>query len=184
MDSKEAYKIITSSSEITDDWKIIIHDKNVEIISFNLSFSKYISFERYVKKYSDFNEDMNLIGEYYFSSIGFISQEDYFLAEDILSTDKIKNKDLKYGYKYLGIDGKEYTYIDNLNIKSIDIDFENLLFTKGIKKGIFQFFVIDSLFDTKLIQINSKKVIKELYFDDNIRKIEKSMFNRNKAFLY
>ena len=65
------------------------------------------------------HEIKNIERPYYFTSIGLVDQETFFLAEDIMENlTFIKKKDLNIDSIYKSIQGKEYLFIGDLTINT------------------------------------------------------------------
>ena len=65
-------------------------------------------------EYKEFPENMCLC------SIGLVSEEDFYLAEDIIkSFTKVREKDLVFEEKYRAINNKEYIFIGNSKLREV-----------------------------------------------------------------
>ena len=186
MDYKLAHKIINSRtpvSELSNNWAFNIEDKQVKVYSeFDFFHTSFVSF---VKNYIDKLriEDNKIIGEYRHSSVGFISEEDYFYAQDLLSENRIKFSELIDNNIYQGNNGKKYIYKKTPEIYLIDFDTSTRTFSKKIEKT--SFFLIEYNEENELvktIRLNSVKLIKEIgvYGSDTNNFLNKEILSKIK----
>ena len=100
----------------TDKSKYFIRMK---VKQFNKEFNKY-ELEEITADKDNQTEKYKIISTDMMTAKGIVSEDDYFLAEDIMNEQKtIKKKDLIQGDKYLGINGEEYIYLGNLYFTNI-----------------------------------------------------------------
>ena len=123
----ETYPLLAS------DWVFDKIDNSIFIISKTMNGCiDSISFSGYIEKYI-YNEsltviDNTLIGNYYYTSVGFVSDEDFYLAEDILEQYNIRipKSELLENYIYLSDKGKKYIYLGSFEIETITHEEDNL----------------------------------------------------------
>jgi len=175
--AKEIYKsFIRNNEKITPvlsmNWKIKTDGTLVRIYSEELDKTfTLISKDSFIDKYllnRDYNIENEIIkGSYFYTSVGLISEEDYYEAEDIIEKNKksIREIDLEKGHVYKSDKGFEYIYIGALDILLIE------------RKGVIyekEFFKTDSfLYDRekeKVVNKSSIKLVKEI--EENIFPIE------------
>ena len=185
MNQKKAHQIVKSSkgvSEISSNWKIEMKEKFVFISSDLFDSGYYVSFDFFAKKI--FNkipiEDNKLIGEYRFSSTGFITEDEYLLAQDLTKSKKIKRKDLKYGHIYLSSNGSKYIYLKNTKIKNFDVSPD---FTKIRRKEnpFSQFFVAKLSDNDSIMYLSLEKnirLIEDLGKHNDLDYVEHEIFRR------
>ena len=154
---------------LASDWEFILEDESVYLISKENNVKYYFSsINTYAKMYmfGVFKDDIlnnKLKKSAYFTSIGFVSVDDFFLAEDMLENSQfIPRKDLLLNKVYLTDKGKEYLYI-NISEKNIFMKEYNLISKENKSWNAF----ID-LSTSKIIKGVSLKFIdmidKEIYF--------------------
>jgi len=168
------------------DWEFILKKDTVYIIS-EQNNVEYIfsSLNNYSREYvfgpfKNIVKDNKLIDGAYFTSIGFVSAEDFFLAEDILENiKKIKLSEMKEGHIYLSDKGKEYLFIKEEIQTNTYVKDNN--FTHFRKKRIQRENTLYDITFRKYVKFNSVKLIKEVNrdFNDNIiyKPIEDSYYS-------
>jgi len=140
-----------------DDNKIVLISGD-DIIQ-TLTYEKFIEDYLYNEDYSltKENTDFILNGSYYFTSVGLVTENDFFLAEDIQEryTKGIKKKDLEVNSIYFSNKGKEYLYLGGFQIKNI-IKEDNKL----IKNTILTEEYLYDLSKGEVVKKNSVKLVK------------------------
>ena len=175
MNYKKAHKIIKSKKGIsiaTNDWMFIKEADYMLIFSVSLDFRSGVSFSEFLDHYvlsGKFNiKDNLIIGEYLYSSIGLITQDDYFLAEDLIQNSEfIPFKELESNYFYRANNGKTYLYVNNIGSKLLSF---NKLTGDFFKEDEYMNYLIEMKGDTfgKIIKYRSdiKLIEKKECFDD------------------
>jgi len=113
-----------SSSEIeliktTIDKKVkyyywIHHHEDDRIIAKMMSKKKYNSYD-IKEKHNNIMTKKRIEEKMFLTSIGLVSEEDFYLAEDIMENTKfLKKKDLEIDSVYLDVKGREFLYTGNL----------------------------------------------------------------------
>jgi len=112
------------SNYITDDWVITTLDNKArEISSEKLDTVFFLNRADFKNLEYKFQEGAMQT----MSKLGFISQDDYFLAEDTISIaegNQIKTRQLETMNVYENIDGKQYFILKNENLISTRVSFE------------------------------------------------------------
>lgn len=149
MNYKKAHKIINSNyntSNNTDDWYIIKEDDKLFLTSYKEGIKEPLTNNKFVSYYLfDFiiSSEGFIEGDLRLTSMGLVSEEEYQTAIDMTSS-SLEQYQLRNQYIYSGTNGKEYIYIDNLEIillyfnKDIDVLFretKNISFLVEIRKN-------------------------------------------------
>jgi len=149
------------SNYITDDWAIKILDNGVRVISSeNLNTAFLLNKVDFNNLEYDFQEGaLQTI-----SKIGFVSQDEYFLAEDtiaIAEENQIKTRQLEPINVYKNIDGKEYFILKKENLISTNLCFGGKIrIEKSSLYGIHQSVEPDFNFFTK------RRITTSIYSED------------------
>lgn len=185
MNQKRAHKIIKSSkgvSEISSTWKIEVLENSVFISNEFFNSGYYVTFDFFMKKI--FNkviiEDNKVIGEYRFSSVGFITEDEYLFAQDLVQSKKIKRVNLEYGHIYLSSNGSRYVYLKNTDIQNFEVS-EDYQTIRRLKNPFSYFFLAKLRDDNSIEYISMEKSIRliehlEAYPDFDI--LEEQVFRR------
>ena len=181
MHIKEARNItrnfIRNGNEFTpvlaSDWKMSF-DRILTIYSDIEQTSFSIRSDNLIKEYllnSNFNVKNDLIiGNYYHTSVGLVSEDDFYLAETTIEQNliKFKKEDLEIGKNYLSDKGVSYLYLGILEVKVIELC-DSLLEKDFLKTPE----LLWDIRNKKCIKLSSIKIIKEfeqiLNFDLEIK---------------
>jgi len=155
---------------LSSDWEFSIVCNKVCIGSniLDLNIPSYCSLEEYALSYAFNNlyklEDNVIKGNYYLTSIGLVTEEEYFEAEDLIEryNTKIAKNELIVGNQYLSNKGKKYLYLGDLDLLSIVRD-QNKLNKKILSSDPICYDVLES----KLVYLSSLKLIENIGELDN-----------------
>jgi len=104
--------------------------KQFNKLTYNINNTKFFELNErfnFNHPFLDFSQDVfEIIGFYAFTSVGLISEEAFYLAEDIKEQQRvIKNNSLEIGIIYESNTGKEYIYIGEIRITSGEEEIHN-----------------------------------------------------------
>jgi len=152
---------------IATDWEFILEDESVYLVSDENHLKYYFSsLNTYSKMYlfGPFKHDINdnkLLESSYYTSCGFVSEDDFFLAEDVISQNiKFKLSQMNNRNLYLSDNGKEYLYIFEYKLEIIK---ERFITTgKIIKERFINKNVLYDISNRKFIKFSSVNIITDL----------------------
>lgn len=151
----------TREPQYSTDWTFYVGDTGVhlksEILGYDDFFSSHESFSKEIALNSDYVLFNNsLAGVYYLTSVGFISEQKFYEAQEFieLNTKKFKKEDLEPGEIYIISKGKEVIIIGELTLRYINNE-------KGLlsKKTEDTDFLLFSLEENRYIKLLSVKLV-------------------------
>ena len=175
MEYEIAHKIIKSKNGISftaTDWKFIKEGQNILIFSELLGFTTTISSSLFLDYYIlpnrfTFNGG-SIVGEFLYSSVGLITEEEYYLAEDLIKNGfSIPLKDLEANYIYKANNGKSYIYVHDVGSKLLSFNKVTGDFYKEDEDINYLIEIKDDIFGRVIkYRPEIKLLSKEEFFDD------------------
>ena len=150
------------SPVLAGDWEFIQLEGRVYIQSemqtkrFYLTNSElFLSNYIFSKKYKI--NDTKLEGNYFYTSVGLVTQDNFFIAEDMVEmySKRISEKDLDRNHTYISDKGMEYIYVGKLKLKTV-LEKDNLLVKEIIETDSYLY----SMDGNTKVKTNSIKLVK------------------------
>lgn len=152
----------TYSPFLASDWTFEIEDGKIYLSSENAEYRMYFSSIEHYTTFYIFGDDYEIVknklkGAYYYTSFGFITEEMYHRALDVLELgNTIKENDMIKGNIYTTDKGKQVIYLGKLDITYISIKDDILIKDKKTTKSL-----VLELLTTNIYNLSSLKIVED-----------------------